>query len=27
LTREIKRVSRSGDPLAILLADIDDFKD
>ncbi len=26
LTREIKRVSRSGDPLAILLADIDDFK-
>jgi len=26
LTREIKRVSRSGDPLAILLIDIDDFK-
>jgi diguanylate cyclase (GGDEF)-like protein len=26
LTREIKRVSRSGDPLSILLADIDDFK-
>jgi diguanylate cyclase (GGDEF)-like protein len=26
LTREIKRVSRSGDPLTILLADIDDFK-
>ena len=26
LTREIKRVSRSGDPLAILLVDIDDFK-
>jgi diguanylate cyclase (GGDEF)-like protein len=26
LTREIKRVSRSGEPLAILLVDIDDFK-
>jgi diguanylate cyclase (GGDEF)-like protein len=26
LTREIKRVSRSADPLTILLADIDDFK-
>lgn len=26
LTREIKRISRSGDPLSILLADIDDFK-
>jgi diguanylate cyclase (GGDEF)-like protein len=26
LTREIKRVSRSGDPLSILLVDIDDFK-
>ncbi|MDX1649607.1 MAG: diguanylate cyclase [Myxococcota bacterium] len=26
LTREIKRVSRTGDPLAILLIDIDDFK-
>ncbi len=26
LTREIKRVSRSGDPLSILLIDIDDFK-
>ncbi|RIL05567.1 MAG: hypothetical protein DCC71_09860 [Proteobacteria bacterium] len=26
LTREIKRVSRTGDPLAILLVDIDDFK-
>ncbi|HBZ69293.1 MAG TPA: hypothetical protein DEP35_05955 [Deltaproteobacteria bacterium] len=26
LTREIKRVQRSGDPLSILLVDIDDFK-
>lgn len=26
LTREIKRVSRTGDPLAMLLIDIDDFK-
>jgi diguanylate cyclase (GGDEF)-like protein len=26
LTRELKRVSRSGEPLSILLADIDDFK-
>jgi diguanylate cyclase (GGDEF)-like protein len=26
LTREIKRVSRTGDPLSILLIDIDDFK-
>jgi len=26
LTREIKRVSRSGDPLSMLLVDIDDFK-
>jgi len=26
LTREIKRVNRTGEPLAILLADIDDFK-
>jgi diguanylate cyclase (GGDEF)-like protein len=26
LTREIKRVSRSGEPLAMLLVDIDDFK-
>jgi diguanylate cyclase (GGDEF)-like protein len=26
LTREIKRVSRTGDPLAMLLVDIDDFK-
>src|SRR5262249_30591782 len=26
LAREIKRVARSGEPLSILLADIDDFK-
>jgi diguanylate cyclase (GGDEF)-like protein len=26
LTREIKRVSRSGEPLSMLMADIDDFK-